>query len=42
VETGYPIALKFGTVTQKGGVSGTKFGQNTINNREVICDYSQK
>jgi len=43
VETGYPIALKFGT--QKGVARaqlGTKFGLNTINTRDVICDYSQK
>ena len=35
------IALKFGT--QKGDVMaqlGTKFGENTINTRKVIGDYS--
>jgi len=40
VETGYPIALKFGT--QEGGVMahlGTKFGYNMINTRKVIRDY---
>jgi len=43
METGYPIALKFGT--QKGGIMahlGTKFGYNTINIHKVIRDYLHK
>ena len=39
----YLIALKLGT--QKGDIRahlGTKFGWNTINICEVICNYSQK
>jgi len=43
METGYLIALKFGT--QKGSVMahlGTKFGYNTINTRKVIHDYLRK
>jgi len=43
VKTGYLIALKF--VTQKDDVRAnldTKFGWNTINTHEVICNYLLK
>jgi len=43
VEMSEPIPLKFGT--QKCGVRahlGTMFGKNTINTRQVICNYSRK
>jgi len=43
VETGYLIALQFGT--QKGGIMaylGTTFGYNTIITRKVIRDYLRK
>jgi len=43
VETGYLIALKFGT--QKGGVMahlGTKFGYIMIHTRNVIRNYLRK
>ena len=43
VETGYQIALKFGTqIRCVRAHLGTKFGQNTINTRNDICDYSHK
>jgi len=43
VETGYPIALKFGS-QESGEMAhfGTKFGYNTINTCKVIHDYLRK
>jgi len=43
METGYPIALKYGT--RRGGIMahlGTTFRYNTINTCKVIRDYSRK